>query len=553
MFKKIAIVLVITISMLFLVACEGAKGKTAEKTEAKNTQEKVAMDTMQTQNDPNTVLAEYKGGKVTAGEFEKELEKIPPMYRVRLLQDPEGKKKLLERYVNFKLIAKRIEKENYREKISQRIENTRESLILERFMGEKRQEINQKTQATDEECKVYYNENKEKFMQEEEVKASHILLPAGESNREKLNEIKRDIETGVRTFADAAKEYSTCPSKNRGGDLGFFTKGRMVKPFSDAAFAMEEGEISDPVETRFGWHLIYLTGKKAAGSKSFESVKEDIRKNLSNEKQGEAFNEWKNDLLKNYDISYKQDGDVLSKVNGKPVVTEEKLHEEMKNLPDYMKDFYKKDNNSEKLLVSMTEKEALLMEAKKEIKPDSEEINESIDQFVHNSYIENYVNENSNLKDGELKEYYNDNNKVYEGNYIFLAIQNHPMDQIEKLKKEILQRLEKGENFESLVKEYSDDPGKDGTGYLGEFMRSDIFPEIAEKLKGIKAGETTGFVNLPNGAAILKVKDVKEKSFDEIKDRLQAKLEQQKKSEAFDSLMNEMAQKYQVKYYFEKL
>ncbi|PLX15718.1 MAG: hypothetical protein C0601_12120 [Candidatus Muiribacterium halophilum] len=551
MLKKLAVVLVITISMLSLVACDATKKSADASTPNKIT--KKGVDTMKTEKDPNAVLAEYKDGKVTVAEFDKEIEKIPPMYRVRLLKDPEGKKKLLERYVNFKLAGRRIDKENYRDKIKDRIEKTRESLILERFMGEKRQEINQSTKASDEDCKKYFDDNQDKFKQEAEVKASHILLPEGEENRKKLVDLKKKIESGEVKFEDAAKQYSTCPSKARGGDLGFFTKDRMVKPFADAAFAMKEGEISDPVKTRFGWHLIYLTGKKAAGSKNFDSVKEDIRKNLSSEKQGDAFNEWKDGILKKYNISYEKSGDVLSTINGKPAVRQEQLDNEMKNLPDYMKDFYKKDNNSQKLLASMTEKDALLMEAKKVIKPDSDEIKDSIDQFIHNAYIEDYVNKNSTLKDGELKAYYQDNNRVFEGNYIFLAIQNHPMDQIEKLKKEIMERLNKGESFEALVKEYSDDPGKDGTGYLGEFMRSDIFPEIAEKLKTIKEGGTTGFVNLPNGAALLKVKSITKKSFEEIKDRLQAKLEQKKKADAFEALMKDLSSTYDVKYHYDKL
>lgn len=89
-----------------------------------------------------------------------------------------------------------------------------------------------------------------------EVRASHILVKSEDEAKKLLEEIK-----GGKSFADAAKEVSLCPSGRDGGDLGFFKKGVMVQPFEDAAFAMKEiGEISEPVQTQFGWHLIQLTG-----------------------------------------------------------------------------------------------------------------------------------------------------------------------------------------------------------------------------------------------------------------------------------------------------
>ena len=89
-----------------------------------------------------------------------------------------------------------------------------------------------------------------------EVRASHILVKTEEEALNLYNEIKNGA-----SFADLATENSMCPSGRNGGDLGFFGKGMMVKPFEDAAFDLEVGEISQPVQTQFGWHLIQLTGK----------------------------------------------------------------------------------------------------------------------------------------------------------------------------------------------------------------------------------------------------------------------------------------------------
>lgn len=89
------------------------------------------------------------------------------------------------------------------------------------------------------------------------VKASHILV----KTEEEVNKLVEELANGA-DFAELAQQVSLCPSGRQGGDLGFFGKGMMVKPFEDAAFALEVGEISAPVETQFGWHLIKLTGKK---------------------------------------------------------------------------------------------------------------------------------------------------------------------------------------------------------------------------------------------------------------------------------------------------
>ncbi len=89
-----------------------------------------------------------------------------------------------------------------------------------------------------------------------EVRASHILVKTEQEAKDLLNEIKNGT-----SFADIAQSKSLCPSGQNGGDLGFFGKGVMVKEFEDAAFSLEVGQVSEPVQTQFGWHLIQLTGK----------------------------------------------------------------------------------------------------------------------------------------------------------------------------------------------------------------------------------------------------------------------------------------------------
>lgn len=110
-----------------------------------------------------------------------------------------------------------------------------------------------------------------------EIRASHILVP----EREQSEAIKAEIEGG-RDFADAAAEHGTDGTSARGGDLGWFTADRMVAPFAEAAFAAEEGVLTGPVETQFGWHLILVTGKRDQPTPSFEEMQQELAREAAN-------------------------------------------------------------------------------------------------------------------------------------------------------------------------------------------------------------------------------------------------------------------------------
>lgn len=140
-------------------------------------------------------------------------------------------------------------------------------------------------QVSDEELKAYYEEHKAQYTKGEGVRASHILV----KEKEESEKILAQINSGEKTFEDAAKEYSTCPSKDKGGDLGEFLRGQMVKEFEEAAFNAEEGAIVGPVETQFGFHIIKTVSKRAAGELPFEEVKAQIQSQLMGMKQNEAY------------------------------------------------------------------------------------------------------------------------------------------------------------------------------------------------------------------------------------------------------------------------
>ena len=125
---------------------------------------------------------------------------------------------------------------------------------------ETREQVSKEEKSTTEARNQVIKNREQKMAEVTQVAAKHILVESKQEATDLLKKI-RDAKDGL-TFEDAAKKYSKCPSKAEGGDLGFFGKNMMVKEFETAAFALNEGEISEPVETQFGWHLIKVYGKK---------------------------------------------------------------------------------------------------------------------------------------------------------------------------------------------------------------------------------------------------------------------------------------------------
>jgi len=129
--------------------------------------------------------------------------------------------------------------------------------------------------VTDDSAKELYDERIGSAEPEPEVKARHILV----ETEDEAKAIIQKLDDGA-DFAELAKQESTGPSSANGGDLGFFTKEQMVTPFADAAFAMDKGEISDPVKTRFGWHVIKVEDKRDREPPKFADIKERLKASL---------------------------------------------------------------------------------------------------------------------------------------------------------------------------------------------------------------------------------------------------------------------------------
>lgn len=163
--------------------------------------------------------------------------------------------------------------------------------------------------VSDGQVRAYYDENPQLFRKPEQVRASHILVKVAEDADEKakakalatIQGLQGRLAEGEK-FAVLAQQYSDCPSKAKGGDLGFFTREQMVPPFSEAAFALDPGQTSDVVTTRFGYHLIRTIERKPEQTMAFNEVKEAIATRLRREKEGKEIDDYLENLRKKADI-----------------------------------------------------------------------------------------------------------------------------------------------------------------------------------------------------------------------------------------------------------
>ncbi|MFS0781866.1 peptidylprolyl isomerase [Bacillus sp. 1P06AnD] len=245
------------------------------------------------------VVASVNGQKITKNDLYDVLSKqygsnaVTTLINNKIIEQEADKK-------NVKVDEKEVKKElntfikQYGGEDSFNAALTQSGLTLDDFKNDIRNYLKVKQilgpsiKITDKEMKAYYEENKDSFKQQAQVKASHILVDS-ETEAKKLEE---KIKSGE-DFATLAKENSTdTASAKDGGNLGYFGTGEMTEAFEKAAFAMKVGEVSQPVKTDYGYHIIKVTGKKEAKQKSYDEVKDQIKDTLFEDKLNTEYSTW---------------------------------------------------------------------------------------------------------------------------------------------------------------------------------------------------------------------------------------------------------------------
>lgn len=238
-------------------------------------------------------LAKIGDKEITAQDVEFAINSLDP-YQKQQFANEEGRKRILADLINQELFYLDAKENKLDEE-----ENFKKEMELVKINMIKQYAINKVLAGitiTEDEKKKYYEENQDQFKKEETVHAKHILV----DDESKAKEIAEKISNNEISFEDAAKEYSSCPSNMNGGDLGEFSKGQMVPEFEKAAFEQKVGEVSEPVKTQFGYHLIKVENHSKASQLNYDEVQKDINDALSYNKQNEAFMSKLNELTEKY-------------------------------------------------------------------------------------------------------------------------------------------------------------------------------------------------------------------------------------------------------------
>lgn len=245
----------------------------------------------------NKILATVNGREITERDIQETMSRFPKE-RQEYLLSVEGKKQLLEQIISFELINCYASENGMEEDQEYKIQL--EKLKKEILTQATIKKILSEVTVTDDEVQKYYEANGETFKNEESVTAKHILV----DSVEKATMILQEMKDGM-TFEEAATKYSSCPSKEQGGKLGNFTRGKMVPEFEKVAFELEVGAISEPVQTQFGYHLIKVEKRDEALVKAFDEVKATIKKELLNERQSFKYMQFVEKLKTTYKVEIK--------------------------------------------------------------------------------------------------------------------------------------------------------------------------------------------------------------------------------------------------------
>jgi len=253
----------------------------------------------------DAVVAKIGEKNITLSDFNKTLNFYDPEKLKAIEKNQQVKEQILLQMVQAMVVSRVAIQNGFDAKpdIKEHLELLKNGFLANEYI---KREVLQKVAVSDNDLQAYYNANKDEFKTPEMVKARHILFlvdasatdEAKKKVYEKAAETVKKIKKGE-DFAKLATELTGDPgSQSKGGDIGFVARGKTVKPFEDALFALKTGEVSDVIETKFGYHIIKAEEKKGASEEPFDAVKEKIRQQITQERAKSAFTEFIDKAMK---------------------------------------------------------------------------------------------------------------------------------------------------------------------------------------------------------------------------------------------------------------
>jgi peptidyl-prolyl cis-trans isomerase C len=278
--RKFFVILLVSLGLCMAVVAAQEKSQPADENATQSDKE---------------IIAKIGDRVVTLAEIKAEFARIPPQFMAHF-NTPEKKEQYVRNLVDRSLFSMEAKAQGFMDKpdVQEKINSYVDRVLYAEFM----KELTQNIQVTEADCRSYYESNSAEFTEKERVKASHIVV----KTEEEAQQVKQELNQGG-DWSELAKQYSIeRGTRDRGGDLGYFSEGRMPKEFEAVAFAMNPGDVSEPVKTALGFHIIKLEDKKPAEVLPFDEVKSRIQNNLMNEMRQQRVEGVRDQLFQKYNV-----------------------------------------------------------------------------------------------------------------------------------------------------------------------------------------------------------------------------------------------------------
>lgn len=260
------------------------------------------------------VIAKVGDRIITKADLQRIISYYPSAQQKKITTNPMMQREVLERYIQGIVVSKIAREKGFDKQleIRERLELMTNDFLFNQYIHK---EVIGKIEISEAEAREYYNKYREEFINPEMIKVRHILIridrnkPANEKKiaREKAEKLLARIKGGE-DFAKLASEFSEDPgSKSKGGELDFFHRGMMVPEFEKVAFALKLGQVSDIVETQFGYHIIKMEERKDAWQPSFDEIKEKVISKARDRLKDTRRNEFINKAFKEASVEIRYD------------------------------------------------------------------------------------------------------------------------------------------------------------------------------------------------------------------------------------------------------
>jgi len=505
---------------------------------------------------------------ITASELEIKMKQQPTRFS-SFADELERKRRLLEGMAEQKLLLKGAYERGFDidEEILSRLEQQEPNLLLQLLYE---REVTSKSKVNEAEVKDFYKK------QGEEIKIRHILVKS-EAVVDSLHQRLMEGED----FAVLAEARSLDPTSAMGGELGYFRWGSMIPGFQEAAFKLKIGQISKPIKTQYGWHLIKLDERRPVEQEPYEKVKGSLKKELESLKQGELSASFLERLKENANFTPQPvlQKDFWEKYQSAPeslqvrekqarIFTEEELEtpvlsyslgewtlREFLEFLDRLAPMDYPDWDDTEILRDVLGKylrrDLLLALAEGQRIDKSEAFQMRLrsvkEDLTAQKFRTEVLEKNITISEEELKEYYEENKGKFR-----VPAEYHLREisvKTEAEAKDLIQRLEWGEDFTRLARENTLRTHlKEKGGDMG-YLKSYQYPGLYQAASKMKVGQISQPILVGGNWSVIKLEGVKEegiRSFTEAKAEIERVLVSKKKREAYDNYINPLKQEFPI-------